>query len=105
MRKNLITILLILMTIGASAQNQRYATPLARAAAIAAQGHARGIAHESAHPTAQNAAAPRETASMPIKLTLSAGEKPCINARLPRGMGLLEGMEKVLEAYKKTQKT
>ncbi len=80
---------------------QRYATPLARAAAIAAQGHARGISHNQAHPSAAAAPAPRESAVLPIKLTLAAGEKPCVIARLPRGMGLLEGMERVLQACKK----
>ncbi|MBQ7982898.1 MAG: transcription-repair coupling factor, partial [Clostridia bacterium] len=81
-----------------AAPRQRYATPLARAAAIAAAGHAR-TAPETAPQPKDNAYIP------PIKLTLSAGEKPCINARLPRGMGLMEGMEKVLAAYQKTQKT
>ena len=81
-----------------AAPRQRYATPLARAAAIAAAGHAR-TAPETAPQPKDDAYIP------PIKLTLSAGEKPCINARLPRGMGLMEGMERVLAAYQKTQKT
>ena len=84
----------------------RYATPLARAAAIAAAGNTRA-AKEAAAGTAPKTAAQKaaeEAYIPPIKLTLSAGEKPCINAKLPRGMGLLEGMEKVMEAYRKTQK-
>ena len=77
---------------------KKYATPLARAAAIAAAGNARTAP--------QTAPVPKSTDYVPpIKLTLSAGEEPCINAKLPRGMGLLEGMERVLEAYRKTQKT
>ena len=84
----------------------KYATPLARAAAIAAAGNTRA-AKEAAAGTAPKTAAQKaaeEAYIPPIKLTLSAGEKPCINAKLPRGMGLLEGMEKVMEAYRKTQK-
>ncbi len=73
----------------------RYATPLARAAAMAKAGAEKKRA--SGNP------AGGEMSNAVIRLTLSSGKKPCIHAKLPRGMGLLAGMEAVLCAYRRTQ--
>lgn len=79
----------------------RYATPLARAAAMAKAGQAAGIAAAKNTVGSAPNAAVAGTFPQPIRLTLSSGQKPCVQAKLPRGMGLMEGMERVMREYER----
>ncbi|MGM9624361.1 MAG: DEAD/DEAH box helicase, partial [Eubacteriales bacterium] len=88
-----------------SGTQTRYATPLARAAAMARAGNAAAkntsVPGASKAPAGSQAAgtSPTSGAASTIRLTLSAGQTPCVQARLPRGMALTEGIERVLGAY------
>ena len=84
-----------------TAQPQKYATPMARAAAMAKAGNAAANAAAGGKGTIGNgkSSAVGGPAMLPIRLTLSAGQKPCIQARLPRGMSLLSGIEQILCTY------
>ncbi len=78
----------------AKAPQQRFATPLARAAAMAKSGTA-----------VKGTAAGAASMTQPIRLTLSAGQKPCVAAKLPRGTELLSGMERVLTVLRSVSET